>query len=153
MNKLVRTFLVAEAATLSILLILFLTSETYMHKFLEIVFGLPSSRDGVYGSFAKELTPNSSKFHDIQSITGDVLCLMLIVRALYKNQDDDPTNAALLAIFVDHGGFAWACFLQWGWMQPVFQGGALSAAALYLWFTNSATSMEEKSGEKKEKKT
>lgn len=147
--KPIRMFLIAEAATLSILVALFLTTETYFHKFLEVVFGLPSSFDGVYGTYAKELTPDSSTFHDIQSVTGDALCLTLIFRALYKQHDPSAGYAALLAISVDHGGFAVACLQQWGWTQPVFQGGALAAVALYLWITGAT--LEEESGAKKKK--
>jgi len=146
--KPIRVFLMAEAATLSILVALFCWGDdTYFHKYLEIVFGLPSSSAGVHGSYAKELTPHSSTFHDIQSVTGDVLCLTLIVRALYKQHDPSAGYAALLAILVDHGGFALACLRQWGWIQPVFQGGALAAVALHLWITGA--NMEQDSGAKK----
>jgi len=135
----VRLFLFAEAATLSILVVLYLLSETYMHLFLEIVFGLPSSTDSVYGSYAQEVNPKTSTFHDIQSVTGDTLCLVLILRALYKQSvDPSSVDAALLAITIDHGGFALACLFQWGMMQPVVQGGALAATAFYLWLSGAA---------------
>jgi len=150
--KPIRVFLMAEAATLSILVALFcLGDDTYFHKYLEVVFGFPSSSAGVYGSYAKELTPHTSTFHDIQSVTGDVLCLTLIFRALYRQHDPSAGHAALLAILVDHGGFALACWRQWGWIQPVFQGGALAVVALYLWITG-ANMEKDSRGAKKMKK-
>ena len=148
--KVVRIFLMVEATTLATLLALYFTTETYFHKFLEIVFGLPSSSDGVYGTYAKELTPKTSTFHDIQSVTGDVLCLVLILRALYRQpHNSGATSAALLAIFCDHLGFAIACGRQWGFFfQPVIQGGVLAFIAFALWYSGG---LEEDNLEKKEK--
>jgi len=149
----VRMFLAAEAATLSIIFVLFLMNETHFHKFLEVVFGLPSSADGAHGTCAKELMPNTSIFHDIQSVTGDVLCLALTVRALCKEPIDKSAGcAAPMAIFVDHGGFAAACFLQWGLTRPpVIQGRALAAVAFYLHLSGAVEEEEVKMKKDKQK--
>jgi len=88
----------------------------------------------MYGSAAAEITPHTSLFHDLQSITGDTLVLALVVRAL-QHPTKDTVEAALLAIVIDHGGFALACYRQWGmdYAQPVVMPGALAVTALAFW--------------------
>lgn len=156
MTILVRLFLLVEALTLSTLLILYLTTELYFVKFLETIIGLGVSTENVYGTHAEMLNAKTSTFHDVQSVTGDAVCLALVLRALLlsnkksknnnsasRSSSNAATTSALIAIAIDHGGFAVACYLQWGLIQPVLQGGALSATALCLWLSGAAAEEEK----------